>query len=213
MGEQTQKQIETETQTPSSSDSTVVSDPPVDIPSNPSKIPIRPQKIRKISSTTDQTTLQPSDSSHSVVTSKSTGTITKNRRRGASKSTRAFPQIIKSSSAYGEIENALHHLRIADPLLGSLIDTLPFPAFESHQLPFLALCKSILYQQLACKAGSSIYTRFVSLCGGEDVVCPDVVLSLSAQQLTQIGVSVEKQVTFMTLRASIKLEFCPMTLL
>lgn len=173
MGEQTQTQTKTETQTPSLSPS---SDPPVDVPSNPSKIPIRPQKIRKLSS----------DSSQRVVT------ITKNRRRGASQSTRALPQIIKSLSVEGEIENALHHLRIADPLLGSLIDTLPFPAFESHQLPFLALCKSILYQQLAYKAGTSIYTRFVSLCGGEDVVCPDVVLSLSAQQLKQIGISGRK---------------------
>ncbi|XP_055805261.1 alkylbase DNA glycosidase-like protein mag2 isoform X2 [Solanum dulcamara] len=202
MGEQTQTQTKTETQTPSLSQSqpcsvsTIVSDSPLDIPpnpSNPSKIPIRPQKIRKLSSTTEQKPLEPpSDSSQSVPTSNSTGTITKNRRRGASQSTRALPQIIKSLSANGEIENALHHLRLADPLLGSLIDTLPFPVFELHQLPFLALCKSILYQQLTYKAGTSIYTRFVSLCGGEDVVCPDVVLSLSAQQLKQIGISGRK---------------------
>ncbi|MCD7454512.1 hypothetical protein HAX54_025133 [Datura stramonium] len=121
-------------------------------PSNPSKIRICP-KIRKLSSATNQKALQPSNSSQSVVTSNSTGTITKNHRRGA---------------------------------------YLPFPAFESPQLPFLALCKSIFHQQLAYKVGTSIYTRFVSLCGGEDVVCPDIVLSLSAQQLKQIGISRRK---------------------
>ncbi|KAJ8545821.1 hypothetical protein K7X08_018404 [Anisodus acutangulus] len=190
MGEQTQTPTPSLSQSQPSPDSNLVStNPPVNIPqnpSNPSKIPIRPQKIRKLSSTPDQKTLQPTNSSQSVVT------ITKNRRRGSSQSTKAFPQIIKPLSANGEIENALRHLRLADPLLGSLIDTLPFPAFESHQLPFLALCKSILYQQLAYKAGTSIYMRFISLCGGEDAVCPDVVLSLSAQQLKQIGVSGRK---------------------
>ncbi|XP_009804698.1 alkylbase DNA glycosidase-like protein mag2 [Nicotiana tabacum] len=202
MGEQTQTQTITEPQTPSlsqpNSDSTTLStNPPVDIPpnpSNPSKIPIRPQKIRKLSSTTSpqSTNPKPADSSQSVVTSNGKVTITKNRRRSASQLTRVLPQVIKPLSANGEIENALRHLRLADPLLCSLIDTLPLPAFDSHQLPFLALCKSILYQQLAYKAGTSIYTRFVSLCGSEDAVCPDVVLSLSAQQLKQIGISGRK---------------------
>lgn len=32
----------------------------------------------------------------------------------------------------------------------------------------------------------------MSLCGGEDAVCPDVVLSLSAQQLKQVGISGRK---------------------
>lgn len=49
-----------------------------------------------------------------------------------------------------------------------------------------------MYQQLAYKAGTSIYTRFVALCGGEEAVLPDVVMSLTAQQLKQIGVSGRK---------------------
>ncbi|XP_019249809.1 PREDICTED: probable DNA-3-methyladenine glycosylase 2 isoform X3 [Nicotiana attenuata] len=193
MGEQTQIQAKPETQTPPQSlpdsDSTLVSNSPVDLPpnpSNPSKIPIRPQKIRKLSST-------PSSKTPQTTTSSATPASTKSRRKSAPKSSsRVLPQIIKPLSANGEIDNALLHLRSADPLLGSLIDTLPVPQFESHHSPFLALSKSILYQQLAYKAGTSIYTRFVSLCGGEDAVCPDVVLSLSAQQLKQIGVSGRK---------------------
>lgn len=95
-------------------------------------------------------------------------------------------------TAPGELENALRHLRNADPLLANIIDTYPPPTFESHHSPFLSLSRSILYQQLAYKAGTSIYTRFVALCGGEDAVLPDVVLSLTAQQLKQIGVSGRK---------------------
>lgn len=100
--------------------------------------------------------------------------------------------IIKPLNTAAEIAASLRHLRAADPLLSPLIDTLPPPQFELHLLPFVALTKSILYQQLAHKAGTSVYTRFVSLCGGEDSINPDSVLALSTQQLKQIGVSGRK---------------------
>ncbi|KAL7101828.1 hypothetical protein ACP275_08G079400 [Erythranthe tilingii] len=180
---------------------------------NPSKIPIRPQKIRKLSTTTCKSStpqstadeasvsassslpLTPAAGAASTVASPATPSTThtaKNRRRSASQASRAMPQIIKPLSADGEIELAIRHLRAVDPLLGPLIDThLPFQ-FDSQQPPFIALTKSILYQQLACKAGTSIYTRFVSLCGAEESVCPDTVLSLSTQQLKAIGVSGRK---------------------
>lgn len=174
---------------------------------NPSKIPIRPQKIRKLSIPTPTTGEDPSPvqtgvadesscaASSAIIASSATPTMSttpRNRRRGASQASRALPQVIKPLSAEGEVELALHHLGAADPLLVPIIKTLPPPQFESHHPPFLALAKSILYQQLAYKAGTSIYTRFVSLCGGEDFVCPDSVLALSSQQLKQIGVSGRK---------------------
>ncbi|CBI19705.3 unnamed protein product, partial [Vitis vinifera] len=92
----------------------------------------------------------------------------------------------------GEIEIALRHLRNADPHLAPLIDLHPPPTFDSFHTPFLALTKSILYQQLAYKAGTSIYTRFVGLCGGEAGVLPETVLALTPHQLRQIGVSGRK---------------------
>ncbi|KAM3342941.1 alkylbase DNA glycosidase-like protein mag2 [Capsicum galapagoense] len=203
MGEQTQVQTLTEAQAqpppPPQPQSLPNSDSTVDVPpnpSNPSKIPIRPQKIRKLSSTPTsngkppQTTAVPSPSTATTVAI--TSTTAKSRRKSTPKSSRVFPQIIKPLSADGEIDNAIRHLRSVDPLLVSLIDTLPPPQFELHHSAFLALSKSILYQQLAYKAGTSIYTRFVSLCGGEDAVCPDIVLALSAQQLKQVGISGRK---------------------
>ncbi|XP_073124932.1 uncharacterized protein [Henckelia pumila] len=176
---------------------------------NPSKIPIRPPKIRKLSASASastpaednppplQTTGEDSSASSSAAITTTTIAPTnakyvKNRRRSASQASRALPQIIKPLSVDGEIELGLLHLRVADPLLASLIDIHQPPQFESHQPPFLALTKSILYQQLAYKAGASIYTRFVSLLGGEDAVSPDSVRSLTPQQLKQIGVSSRK---------------------
>ncbi|EEF52583.1 alkylbase DNA glycosidase-like protein mag2 [Ricinus communis] len=141
----------------------------------PAKIPpSRPRKLRKLSPES---------------AAKSTKTKTPQPRALAV----APPRIIaRSLSCEGEVENAIRHLREADPLLSSLIDLHPPPTFDTFHTPFLALTRSILYQQLAFKAGTSIYTRFISLCGGEAGVVPDTVLALTPQQLRQIGVSGRK---------------------
>ncbi|PIN07099.1 3-methyladenine DNA glycosidase [Handroanthus impetiginosus] len=181
-------------------------------PHNPSKIPIRPQKIRKLSTpTSDEKPSMPQTTgdessvsafSSLALTPATTAAITpttttathsaKNRRRSASQAARVIPQVIKPLSTDAEIELGIRHLRAADPLLTPLIDSHPPPQFETHLAPFHALTKSILYQQLAYKAGTSIYTRFVSLCGGDDSILPDTVLALSSQQLKQIGISGRK---------------------
>ncbi|KAM7489142.1 hypothetical protein LguiB_026626 [Lonicera macranthoides] len=105
---------------------------------------------------------------------------------------KVFPRIIKPLSASGEVDAAIRHLRAADHLLATLIDTHVLPALDTHAPPFLSLTKSILYQQLAYKAGTSIYKRFTALCGGVDAVKPDAILSLSSEQLKKIGVSSQK---------------------
>ncbi|KAK1433285.1 hypothetical protein QVD17_10195 [Tagetes erecta] len=170
--------------------------------SNPSKIPIRPQKIRKLSSSTSvfnpieqikpQSTIAEADESKSIVVSTTVTTaVTKNRRRNPSRSEN-LPKVIKPLSTPGEITVAINHLKSVDPLLANVIDNHPLPTFDSNQPPFLALTKSILYQQLAYKAGASIYNRFLTLCGGENGVVPETVLSLTVDQLKQIGVSGRK---------------------
>ncbi|GER49641.1 DNA glycosylase superfamily protein [Striga asiatica] len=165
-------------------------------PQNPSKIPIRPQKIRKLSTSTEKPSISlPSvdDSSASASSSLALCASTaKNRRRSASQASRALPLIMKPLTVEGEIESAIRHLRAADPVLALLIDTLPPPEFTERLPPFHALAKSILYQQLALKAGTTIYNRFMALCGGSDSVSPDTVLTLTPQQLKQIGVSGRK---------------------
>lgn len=152
-----------------------------------SKIPLRPRKIRKVSpdpSTSESQTEPPKPG-------KSGGRSTKHvpPSRGMS----VLPRLVaRSLSCEGEVEIALRFLRNADPLLSPLIDIHQPPTFDNFHTPFLALTRSILYQQLAYKAGTSIYTRFIALCGGENGVVPETVLALTPQQLRQIGVSGRK---------------------
>ncbi|CAH8385525.1 unnamed protein product [Eruca vesicaria subsp. sativa] len=152
------------------------------ISSPPSKIPLRPRKIRKL--THDGEDAKAED----------------NNKPAASKPKPSHPRAITVPRIHtrpltheGELEAAIHHLRNSDPFLVDLIDIYPPPNFESFPTPFLALIRNILYQQLAAKAGNSIYTRFISLCGGEEAaVVPETVLALDPQQLRQIGVSGRK---------------------
>ncbi|XP_009149434.1 DNA-3-methyladenine glycosylase 1 [Brassica rapa] len=149
------------------------------VSSPPSKIPLRPRKIRKLT--------------HDGEDAKAEEDNNKTTAKGKPSRAITVPRIHARPLTYeGELEAAIHHLRSADPLLAELIDVYPPPSFESFPTPFLALIRNILYQQLAAKAGNSIYTRFVALCGGEHVVVPETVLALDPQQLRQIGVSGRK---------------------
>ncbi|KAK3016613.1 hypothetical protein RJ639_006491 [Escallonia herrerae] len=214
MGDQAQSQPPDSTAVPPDSNSTPGTEPPSDLSQNPpnaSKIPIRPQKIRKLSSYSSLPKRPPpptdtdGDDSKAIIASKPTATpttttttittttsATKPKRRNSSHPSSDLPKVIKPLSALGEISLALQHLRSSDPLIADLIDAHPPPTFDSHQPPFLALTKSILYQQLANKAGTSVYSRFTALCGGENGVRPETVLALSTHELKQIGVSARK---------------------
>ncbi|CAN6336713.1 unnamed protein product [Urochloa humidicola] len=92
----------------------------------------------------------------------------------------------------GEVGAAIRHLRDADPALAALIDAHDPPVFQCPHRPFHSLVRSILYQQLAFKAAAAVYSRFLSLLGGEASVTPDAVLALTPQHLRQIGVSPRK---------------------
>ncbi|CAH9077889.1 unnamed protein product [Cuscuta europaea] len=146
---------------------TTTSDAPLQQKASPAaKLPSRPRKIRKLSPVPSATSAQYST---------------------------LLPRVIaRPLSCPGELETAIQHLRSIDQRLAPLIDFHPPPTLEPFLPPFLALTKNIIFQQLALKAGTSIYTSFVSLCGGESNVLSDVVLNLSPQQLRQIGISARK---------------------
>ncbi|GAB2250415.1 hypothetical protein Droror1_Dr00016665 [Drosera rotundifolia] len=154
---------------------------PVSLPST--KLHPRPRKLRK--------TLDSSDSSTAIVSFDDPKPSPRHARNKTTSSATQVPRA-RSLVAEGEVEIAIRHLRNSDPHLARLIDLHHPPTFDSFQPPFLALTKSILYQQLAYKAGASIYGRFVALCGGEDGVVPEAVLAMTPQQLRQIGVSGRK---------------------
>lgn len=213
MGEQTQVQTQTQTQpqtpTPTqpphhdSIDDTTIAEvsptptqltnAPSQTSSPPSKIPFRPRKIRKLSPDTSD----PNSSQQIVALPDNPKPLPAAAKSAKSKAVQqralSAPKIAaRPLSCEGEVEAAIRHLRNADPLLAPLIDLHQRPTFDTFQTPFLALTRSILYQQLAYKAGNSIYTRFVSLCGGEACVVPETVLAQTPQQLRQIGVSGRK---------------------
>ncbi|CAL1355877.1 unnamed protein product [Linum trigynum] len=170
---------------------TAVPPPPPHSASSPlTKIPSRPRKIRKLSPEEATPTTAAADQVNTATaTAKSSRTKASNQQRALA----VGPRIIaRSLSCDGEVDIAIRHLRQSDPLLSSLIDLYPAPTFDTFHTPFLALTRSILYQQLAYKAGTSIYTRFISLCGGESNVLPETVLAQSAIQLRQIGISGRK---------------------
>ncbi|KAK9284899.1 hypothetical protein L1049_024080 [Liquidambar formosana] len=207
MGDQTQTHDPTTQLVPPPPPSEpTTTDIPQNPPAPPSKIPFRSRKIRKLSTTTATATAAAAtvtsdkssykseqtpdeDSTKSLTISKST---IKSRKRNPTQSPWVLPVLVKPLSSEGEVAVALRYLRDSDPLLAPLIDSHQPPTFDSFHPPFLALARSILYQQLAFKAGASIYNRFVSLCGGEATVLPDAVLALSPQQLRQIGISGRK---------------------
>ncbi|XP_039052508.1 uncharacterized protein LOC120194189 [Hibiscus syriacus] len=165
----------------------------------PAVVP-RPTPTRKnlkslLDSNFDSNTSQQATSSSTFVTEppKTVGKTSKTKLAQHRALAVVVPRIIaRSLSCEGEVETTIRYLRNADPLLASLIDLHPPPTFDTFHIPFLALTRSILYQQLAFKAETSIYTRFISLCGGENGVVPETVISLTPQQLRQISVSGRK---------------------
>lgn len=134
-----------------------------------SKIPFRPRKIRKLS--------DPNHNHKDIIP------------------TPPPPHLLpRPLTSPGELSSALAHLRSADPLLSRIIDSHQPPSFQSQSQtsPFHSLARSILYQQLAIKAAASIYSRFLSLCGGGGGPTPASVLALSPLQLRHAGVSTRK---------------------
>lgn len=175
-------------------ESTNVTLPPI---SPPSKMPLRPRKIRKLSSNVPNPNSSPQIDDSAITTEivpiEPPKTASKGTKAKLTQQRAVAPRITaRSLSCDGEVEAAIRHLRNADPILSSLIDIYPPPSFDTFHTPFLALTRSILYQQLAFKAGTSIYSRFISLCGGESGVVPEAILALTPQELRQIGVSGRK---------------------
>ncbi|KAJ7966759.1 putative DNA-3-methyladenine glycosylase [Quillaja saponaria] len=172
---------------------TELSNAPSQTSSPPSKIPFRPRKIRKVSPEPNNLHVVPAEIAKPASTTSTTKSTGRNHKIAQQRAPPQVPRITaRSLSCEGEVEIALRYLRNADPLLAPLIDLHQPPTFDAFHTPFLALTRSILYQQLAYKAGTSIYTRFISLCGGETGVVPETVLALTPLQLRQIGISGRK---------------------
>jgi DNA-3-methyladenine glycosylase II len=86
---------------------------------------------------------------------------------------------------------ALAHLRQADSVLAHIIDSVgPFQMVLRRER-FQALCRAIIFQQLAGSAAHAIYTRFVSMFGRR-FPTPRQVLDASPEDLRRAGLSRQK---------------------
>jgi DNA-3-methyladenine glycosylase II len=89
-------------------------------------------------------------------------------------------------------DEALAHLRAADPKLGALMERAgPFTLrLDPAPSPFESLLESILYQQLHGKAAAAIHRRVREFYGGDP--SPDALISTPDEPLRACGVSFNK---------------------
>lgn len=99
---------------------------------------------------------------------------------------------IKTLSSEDAINMAIKHLREADSKLSAVIEIHDIPKFQKCQSAFQSLAQGMVYQQLAPKAAATIYSRLVSLCGGEIGFIPNTISMLSAADMRKIGISERK---------------------
>lgn len=90
-------------------------------------------------------------------------------------------------------DEALAHLKAADPKLGALIDRAgPFTLrLDPSPSPFESLVESILYQQLHGKAAATIHRRLREFFGGDNPT-PELLLATPDEPMRGCGVSGNK---------------------
>jgi len=87
---------------------------------------------------------------------------------------------------------AVAHLRRADPVLARVIDSVGPFELRLRRERFPALCRAIIFQQLAGAAARTIYDRFVALFGERGFPSPRQVLAASEAALRAAGLSRQK---------------------
>jgi DNA-3-methyladenine glycosylase II len=92
-----------------------------------------------------------------------------------------------------DVQEAVAHLRSADPVLAALMDRAGPYAAPRRSDPYAALVRAILYQQLAGAAAASIQKKFFALYSTGDVPpSPAHILETTDEQFRGAGVSRQK---------------------
>ncbi len=84
------------------------------------------------------------------------------------------------------------HLRRADPILARVIDAVGPFSLRLQRERFEALCRAIIFQQLAGAAARTIYARFVALFGERGFPSPQQVLAAPEAAMRTAGLSRQK---------------------
>jgi DNA-3-methyladenine glycosylase II len=89
---------------------------------------------------------------------------------------------------------AVRHLCKADKRLAKLIEQAgPFPVIhDSSRTPFMALVRSVAYQQLTGKAAATILKRVLALFPGKNFPSPEDISAIPAEKLRAAGLSWSK---------------------
>jgi 3-methyladenine DNA glycosylase/8-oxoguanine DNA glycosylase len=97
----------------------------------------------------------------------------------------------KTPNPNGSFDAALAHLRGADPVMARLIDVVGPCRLSPSRAYFVAMCESILAQQLATAAARTITSRFCGLFPRKRPT-PEGLLALGDEALRAVGVSSQK---------------------
>ncbi len=99
-------------------------------------------------------------------------------------------------------EEAVRHLRAADPVLARLMKRAGPFAMQIRKLhdPFEALARNIVFQQLHGKAAAAIHARVVALFGGEKLR-PEGIIAAPDERLRGAGLSAAKTAALRDLAA------------
>jgi DNA-3-methyladenine glycosylase II len=100
------------------------------------------------------------------------------------------------------LAGAARRLAERDPVMARLVDTFGLPRLSKPDgTHFAALVQSIVYQQLAGAAASTIHRRLVAALGG--VVTPEAMLALAPEELRAAGMSGNKAASVCDLAAKV----------
>ena len=91
-------------------------------------------------------------------------------------------------------EEAIAHLKAADPAMSDLIDRVGDFSIETEfgVSPFQVLLRGIVFQQLSGTAASAIYERFLELFDDPENVTPEEIAKFRPEQLKEVGLSKAK---------------------
>ena len=88
------------------------------------------------------------------------------------------------------MKEAIHHLKLSDPVLSGIIDRVGDYLIEFRDPDFETLVKSIVYQQLSGRVASVIFGRVVKAAGGK--LTPESILKLRPARMRALGLSGQK---------------------
>jgi DNA-3-methyladenine glycosylase II len=95
-----------------------------------------------------------------------------------------------SEASVFPMQQALHHLRRADPVLCAIIDRVGEYRIQFREPDFESLVRSIVYQQLSGKVASAIFARLAAAAGPQ--LTPANVLKLRPARMRACGLSAQK---------------------